>query len=212
MEIEYFGGNAIRLKVGTTSIGFDLSLPGQDKFVGASKELRAAFYTDSSKVKGTLPDGVMKFEMAGEYEIGPFSVQGVATKSYGDVYGTSSSNVYLADGGEFGLIGVVGYVNKELDEKAGELLANARLLFVPVGGTGLGLEPEEALKIVKELNAEFVVPIHFDDGKTKYDSPQAKVDEFIKLTGVEPDVFEGKVNTKSLGPAIDGFKVVVIKP
>ena len=52
----------------------------------------------------------------------------------------------------------------------------------------------------------------FDDGKTKYDSPQAKVDEFIKLTGVEPDVFEGKVNTKSLGPAIDGFKVVVIKP
>lgn len=212
MEIEYFGGNAIRLKVGSTSIGFDLSLPGQDKFIGGSKELRAVFYTDSSKVKGSLPEGVMKFEMGGEYEIGPFSVQGISTKAYGDVYGASSSNVYLADGGEFGLIGVVGYANKELDEKAGELLANARLIFIPVGGTGLGLEPEEALKMAKELNAEFVVPIHFDDGKTKYESPQAKVEEFVKLTGAEPEVFDGKVNTKSLNAGTDGFKVVVINP
>ncbi len=212
MELEYFGANAIKLKVGSTSIGFDLSLPDQDKFIGASKELRAVFYTDSSKVKGNLPEGVMKFEMSGEYEIGPFSVQALATKPYGDVYGTNSSNVYLVDGGEFGLIGIVGYTNKELDEKAGELLANARLLFVPVGGTGLGLEPEEALKIAKDLNAEFVVPIHFDDGKTKYESPQAKVEEFTKLVGAEPEVFEVKLNTKSLNPGADGFKVVVIKP
>lgn len=212
MEVEYFGANAIRLKVGSTSVGFDLSLPAQDKFVGASKELRAVFYTDPSKVKGSLPEGVMKFEMAGEYEIGPFSVQGVSTKAYGDVYGTSSSNAYLVDGGEFGLIGILGYANKELDEKAGELLANARLLFIPVGGMGLGLEPEEALKVAKELNAEFVVPIHFDDGKTKYESPQAKVEEFVKLTGSEAEVFEGKVNTKSLTAGTDGFKVIVINP
>jgi len=212
MEIQYFGANAISLKAGGTSIGFDLSLPGQDKLVGTSKELRAVFYTDSLKVKGSLPEGVMKFEMAGEYEIGPFSVQGVATKAYGDVYGTSSSNVFLVDGGEFGLIGIVGYANKELDEKAGELLANARLVFIPVGGMGLGLEPEEALKMAKDLNAEFVVPVHFDDGKTKYESPQAKVEEFTKLTGAEPEVFESKLNTKSLTAGTDGFKVVVIKP
>lgn len=212
MEIEYFGANAIRLKVGSTSIGFDLSLPGQDKLVGTSKELRAIFYTDSSKVKGSLPEGVMGFEMAGEYEIGPFSVQAVATEPYGEVYDIASSNVFLVDGGEFGLIGIIGYTNKELSEQAGELLANARVIFIPVGGMGLGLEPEEALKITKELNAEFVIPVHFDDGKTKYESPQAKVDEFVKLTGAEPETFEGKLNTKSLNAANDGFKVIVIKP
>ncbi len=212
MEIEYFGGNALRLRAGGTCVGFDLSLPGQDKFVGSSKELRAVFYTDSSKVKGVAPEGVMKFEMAGEYEIGPFSIQGAMTKAYGEVYKTDSSNVFLVDPGEFGLIGVVGYANKELSEQANALLANARVLIIPVGGMGLGLEPEEALKIAKELNAEFVIPIHFDDGKTKYEYPQAKVEEFTKLTGAEPEVFEGKLNTKSLTAGTDGFKVVVIKP
>lgn len=212
MEIEYFGGNAIRLKAGNTSIGFDLSLPGQDKFIGASKELKAVFYTDEAKVKGIQPGGVMKFEMAGEYEIGPFSVQGAMTKAYGEVYKTTSSNVFLIDPGEFGLIGVVAYAGVELSEQATELLANARLVFVSVGGMGLGMEPEEALKVVKNLNAEFVVPVHFDDDKTKYESPQAKVDEFIKLTGAEPEIFESKVNTKSLTAAADGFKVIVINP
>lgn len=212
MEIEYFGGNAIKLKAGNTSIGFDLSLPGQSKLVGGSKELRAVFYTDSSKVRGALPDGVMKFEMAGEYEIGPFSVQAAMTKAYGDVYKTESSNVLLVDPGEFGLIGVVGYANTELSEQASTLLANARVLILPVGGMGLGLEPEEALKLAKNLNAEFVIPVHYDDGKTKYESPQAKVDEFVKLTGGQPEVFEGKINTKSLTAGTDGFKVVVINP
>jgi L-ascorbate metabolism protein UlaG (beta-lactamase superfamily) len=212
MEIEYFGGNAIRFKAGTTSVGFDLSLPGKDKFVGASKELRAVFYTDSLKVKGEVPDSVMKFEMAGEYEVGPFSVQGAMTKAYGDVYGTDSSNVFLVDPGEFGLIGVVGYANTELSEQASALLANARVLILPVGGIGLGLEPEEALKLAKNLNAEFVIPVHFDDGKTAYESPQAKVEEFVRLTGGQPEEFAGKLNTKSLTAGTDGFKVVVIKP
>jgi L-ascorbate metabolism protein UlaG (beta-lactamase superfamily) len=213
MEIEYFGGNAIKLKVGSVSIGFDLNLPGSVKPVGESKELRAVYYTDSVKNKSARAEGVMQFEMPGEYEIGPFSVMGVSTKAYGDVYGTERSNVFLIDPAEFGLVGVIGYGGSTLSEEALDLLANARLVFVPVGGMGLGMEPEEAMKLVKSLNAEFVVPVHYDDGKTKYESPQASVEEFIKLTGsVEPERYEAKLNTKNLTASTDGFKVVVIKP
>jgi L-ascorbate metabolism protein UlaG (beta-lactamase superfamily) len=212
MELEYFGANAIKIKSGSVSIGFDLSLPGSDKFVGASKELKAVFYTDSPKFNGVIPDEVKKFEMAGEYEIGAFSVRGATTPAKGEVYGTTKSNVFLVDCNDFGLVGVIGYASPELSPAAAELLANARIIIVPVGGMGLSLEPEEALKVVKSLNAEFVIPVHFDDGKTKYESPQASVEEFTKLTGSEADEFESKVNTKGLSAGTDGFKVIVVKP
>jgi hypothetical protein len=213
MEIEYFGGNAIKLKAGSVSIGFDLNLPGSDKPVGESKELRAVYYTDPVKNKSPRTEGVMQFEMPGEYEVGSFSVMGASTGAYGEVYKTDKSNVFLVDPAEFGLIGVIGYGGPTLSEEALDLLASARLVFVPVGGMGLGMEPEEAMKLVKSLNAEFVVPVHYDDGKTKYESPQASVEEFIKLTGsAEPERFDAKLNTKNLTANADGFKVVLIKP
>lgn len=212
MEIEYFGGSAIKIKQGGDSIGIDLSLPGSPKLVGGVKDLKAVFFTDEHRSKIELPEGVKKFEMAGEYEIGPFSVRGMAVKAQGEVFKTEKSNIFLIDTGEFGPIGVVAYAAPELSGDTLELLANARILIIPVGNGGLSLDPEDALKIVKELNAEFVIPVHFDDGKTKYDVPQIPVEKFVQLTGSEADTFEGKVVSKNLVQGGDGFKVVVINP
>ncbi len=212
MEIEYFGGNAIKIKQSGESIGIDLSLPGTNKLAGGAKDLKAVFFTDSDKARLELPEGIKKFEMAGEYEIGPFSVRGLAVKAQGDVYKTEKSNVFLVDPGDFGPIGVIAYATPELSGEAMELLANARVVIIPVGGGGLSLDPEGALKIVKELNAEFVIPVHFDDGKTKYEVPQTPVEKFTQLTGSEADIFEGKVVSKNLVAGGDGFKVVVINP
>lgn len=207
MEIEYFGASALKIKSGGVSVGFDLGQKG-----GALKDLRAVFVSDNSKQTSSLGEDTLKLDMPGEYEIGPFSVRSVAEDAYGDVYGTTKSNVYLVDAKDFGSVGIIAYASKELSEEAGELLANARILVIPVGGMGLGLEPEEALKIVKDLNVEYVIPVHFEDGKTKYESPQAPVEEFVKLTGTEPQVIEGKLNTKSLEAPTEGFRVVVVKP
>lgn len=212
MELEYFGGNAIKIKQAGESVGVDLCLPGVSKLVGGSKDLKAVFFTDEHKAKVDIPEGVKKFEMAGEYEIGPFSVRGVAVKAQGDVYKTDKSNVFLVDSGDFGPVGVIAYACNELSGGAMELLANARVIVIPVGNGGLSFDPEDALKIVKELNAEFVVPVHFDDGKTKYDVPQIPVEKFVQLTGSEPDTFEGKVVSKSLVQGGDSFKVVIINP
>jgi hypothetical protein len=212
MEIEYFGGNAVKIKQGGESIGVDLSVPGSTKLAGGAKDLKAVFFTDTYRAKLELPEGVKRFEMAGEYEIGPFSVRGASVKAQGDVYKTEKSNVFLVDPGDFGPVGVISYATPELSGEAMELLANARVLIVPVGGGGLSLDPEDALKIVKELNAEFVIPVHFDDGKTKYDVPQTPVEKFVQLTGSEPDTFEGKVVSKNLVAGVDSFKVVVINP
>jgi L-ascorbate metabolism protein UlaG (beta-lactamase superfamily) len=214
MEIEFFGHNAIKIKQGSESIGFDLeAVNGGKKVASALKDVKAVFFTDESKANAGVPEGVHSFQMPGEYEIGPFSVRGVAVEAQGDVYGTKTSNVYLVDpGGDFGLVGIIAYAKPELNSEALDLLANARLIIVPAGGAGLSLEPEDALKVVKELNAEFVVPVHFDDGETKYEVPQVSYTEFAKLCGSEPEVFEGKLVTKKLVSGADGVKVVVIKP
>ncbi|MDQ5913427.1 MAG: hypothetical protein QG623_45 [Patescibacteria group bacterium] len=212
MEIEFFGGNAIKIKQGGESIGFDLGSDDGKKSAVAAKDVKGVFFTDDHKANVGVPDGVRSFQMPGEYEIGPFSVRGVAVEAQGDVYGTKSSNVFLVDPGDFGAVGIVAYAKPELSGEALELLANARLVIVPVGGSGLSLEPEDALKLVKELNAEFVIPVHFDDGRTKYEVPQALAAEFAKLCGTEPEIVEGKLVTKKLVGSVDGVKVVVINP
>ncbi len=213
MEIEYYGANAIKLKEGNESIGFDLVLPAQNKPVGLSKDLRAIFCSDEAKFSriGRV-DEVNLFRVPGEYEIGAFGVRALAVPAQGDVYGTTSSNVYLVDSGDFGFVGVIAYASKALSGEAMELLANARLIVIPVGNGGLSLDPEDALKIVKDLNAEFVVPVHFDDGKTAFEVAQSPVETFVGLTGKEAEYYDAKLNTKKLSAGVDGFKVVVIRP
>jgi L-ascorbate metabolism protein UlaG (beta-lactamase superfamily) len=213
MEIEFYGANAIKLKGGAESIGFDLVLPGVQKPVGLGKDLRAVFCSDKVKAEAFgEQEGVDCFRMPGEYEIGVFGVKSVAVPAQGDVYRTTKSNVYLVDSGDFGFVGIIAYADKGLSGEALELLANARLLVVPVGNGGLSLDPEDALKLVKDLNAEFVIPVHFDDGKTKYEVGQSPVETFVGLTGKEAESYDAKLNTKKLRSGDEGFKVVVIKP
>ena len=213
MEIEFYGANAVKLKEGEDSVGFDLLLPGQGKLVGLSKELKAVFFSDTHKANMAISaDDVMTFRMPGEYEIGAFGIKSLGVPAQGDVYDTTKSNIYLVDCGDFGFVGIVAYANKDLTTEAMELLASARLIILPVGNGGLSLDPEDALKLAKDLNAEFVVPVHFDDGKTTFEVPQSPVETFIGLTGKEAEFYDGKLNTKKLSAGEDGFKVVVIKP
>lgn len=214
MEISYFGNNAIKLKSGGEAIGFDLPLSKLKS--GGSKDIRAVFYTDSYKL-GKFYDksdkGTLIFESQGEYEVGSFSVVGSAVGSYGEVYKTEKSIVYLVDANDFGPVGVIAYANKKLDDRALEVLSNARVVVIPVGGMGLGLEPEEALDIVKDLNCEYVVPVHYEDGKSAYESPQASVESFLNLIpNSEPQRVRAKINTKSLQSPTEGFKVILIDP
>jgi hypothetical protein len=215
MEISYFGKSGIKLKSGSESVGFDLEFLGLSKKPNSMKEMRSVFYTDIHRSKESLTSTeVMTFNRQGEYEVRPFSVRGVSVKAYGDIYGTTKSTVFLADAMDFGSVGIIGYATKNLNEEAMELLANARLLIIPIGGMGMGLEPEEAMEVVKNLNCEYVIPVHYEDGFSKYASPQAELGDFLKLIGEDStsEVFEGKVSSKEFPAAGESFKVVVVSP
>jgi hypothetical protein len=54
---------------------------------------------------------------------------------------------------------------------------------------------------VTQLEPSYVVPIHFDDGITKYPVPQAKVELFLKEMGANPEPqTKLRVNPKEAPP------------
>jgi L-ascorbate metabolism protein UlaG (beta-lactamase superfamily) len=82
---------------------------------------------------------------------------------------------------------VAGNIAGKLDADQLENLGQVDVLVVPVGGHGLTLDAEGAASVVAQLEPGYVVPVHYDDGVTKYPMPQAGVEEFLKEMGVSPE-------------------------
>ncbi len=215
MDLYYFGGRAIKLKVGSKAIIFDPASPGVKLNKIDQAGLSAVFYSDivhQDSDKQDYPKEVVKITMPGEFEVTGFSVVARKTPPYNEVYGTISSNAYLVDMGLGNTIAYLPHSAKELDKEVVELLSGAKILVIPIGGMGLSVEPEDAVAAIKDIAPEFVVPIHYDDGKTSYESPQAQLAEFLRLVGQEPEVFNGKLSLKSLTTMSNGFRIIEIKP
>jgi L-ascorbate metabolism protein UlaG (beta-lactamase superfamily) len=82
---------------------------------------------------------------------------------------------------------VAGNISGKLDADQVENLGQVDVLVVPVGGHGLTLDAEGAAAVVTQLEPSYVVPVHFDDGVTKYPMPQDKPEVFFKEMGVNPE-------------------------
>ena len=48
---------------------------------------------------------------------------------------------------------------------------------------GLTLDATAAAQIISQIEPKYVIPVHYDDGKTKYEVPQDKLDVFMKEVG-----------------------------
>jgi L-ascorbate metabolism protein UlaG (beta-lactamase superfamily) len=141
----------------------------------------------------------MIFDGPGEYEVKGASIVGVPARLHtdeserrGNVFG------FLIDGVN---VVVTGNISGKLDEDQIENLGQVDVLIVPVGGHGLTLDAEGAAAVVTQLEPSYVVPIHFDDGITKYPVPQAKVELFLKEMGANPEPqTKLRVNPKEAPP------------
>ncbi len=74
-------------------------------------------------------------------------------------------------------------------------------MVIPVGGKGLTLDSNAAAKLISQFEPQYVIPVHYDDGATKYPMPQDKLDTFLQEVGAEATtpVAKLKVNPKTLG-------------
>ena len=83
--------------------------------------------------------------------------------------------------------GVIGHSFAKLTEQQYEDLGSIDILIIPIGGSGYTLDGVEAQKLIKEIEPKIVIPTHYDDGKTKYEVPQADLKEALKLLSIEPN-------------------------
>jgi L-ascorbate metabolism protein UlaG (beta-lactamase superfamily) len=178
MDITYLGNGSVRLAGKNLDIVCD---PPTDVKAKANVVTWSAISPDTGLIFGS-PEGAMVLDGPGEYEIKGVTVTGIPARLHIDESGNRGC-VYsiLVDGVN---VVVVGNIAGKLDEDQVENLGQVDVLVVPVGGGGLTLDSEGATAVVTQLEPSYVVPVHFDDGISNYEVPQAKVDLFLKEMGV----------------------------
>lgn len=193
-DIEYRGGNTVVLTTKKSALVTDpkLSLVGlKDLSIKDAVELatEGRFALNSEIAKLSL-------EGPGEYEVGDFSIRGVAAQRHidteADTSGTTLYRIEIADV----RIALLGNTIEKLTEDQLEALGVVDILILPVGGGGYTLDATAAANLTRRIDPKVVVPIHYADKALKYEVPQESVTTFISELGA-PHETSQKYKVKS---------------
>jgi L-ascorbate metabolism protein UlaG (beta-lactamase superfamily) len=187
MDITYLGAGSVRMAGRSLNVVCDPT--GQSK-----ADVVTISGPSESEADWTVPAGAMQIDVPGEYEVKGAMITGVPARLHIDEAGHRGT-VYsiVIDGVN---VVVTGNISGKLDEDQIENLGQVDVLIVPVGGGGLTLDAEGAAAVIGQLEPGYVIPVHYDDGVTKYPVPQAGVDKFLKEMGVSPEP-ESKLRVNS---------------
>ena len=123
------------------------------------------------------------FDSPGEYEVSGVMITGVAGRLHVDSEAEGERGTIFAIHDDGLTIAVTGNIAPGLTKDELEALGKVDVLIVPVGGHGLTLDAQGAAELVSLLEPAYVVPVHYDDGKTKYAMPQDTPEAFLKEMG-----------------------------
>ena len=192
MELQYYGGNCVRLSTKKANIIIDdnlIELGGKT----VTKAGDIALFTGPHGEPGA--DVKLVIDQPGEYEVSDVSIQGVAARAHIDEEGKKSTVMYrlLADDIR---IAVLGHIYPYLSDDQLESLGTIDILIIPVGGNGYTLDPVGALEVIKKIEPKIVIPTHYADGKLKYPVPAVSLEEAIKGLSMEPKETVEKLKVK----------------
>lgn len=182
MEVSFLGANCVRL----TGKNIAVLCDPYPKSAGLDEIKLPADVTLLSTEGAGLPARPgMVIDGPGEYEVKGAIITGVPARLHIDEQGNRAT-IYsvVIDGINTAYLGNVA---PELSNSQVEALGQVDVLVIPVGGHGLAPDSVVAAKIISQLEPKYVVPTHFDDGKTKYEMPQDKLDVFLKEIGSSPE-------------------------
>jgi len=188
MEISHIGHACFRLKGKTGTLITDPYDPASTG-LPFPKDLTADIVTVShshpdhnftSFIKGNFKT----LTLPGEYEIGGISLIGVATfhdEKNGQEKGKNTCFVIEMDGLRLFHLGNLGHLltQEQLNE-----IGQVDIVFVP---TGPFLTPQKAADIVKQLEPEIVIPMHYREEKTAPElaTKLYPVEDFLKIMGLQ---------------------------
>ncbi len=192
MEIQYYGGNCVRLSTKKANIIVDDNL-AELGLRSVTKSDDVAIYTGVHS--DPVADVRIIIDQPGEYEVGNISIQGVGARAHVDEAGLAST-IYKIVGDDI-RVAIVGHVYPELSDVQLENLGMIDVLIIPVGGSGYTLDGVGALKLIRKIEPKIIIPTHYADKALKYEVPQASLTDALKELSMEPKDTVEKLKLKS---------------
>jgi hypothetical protein len=194
-DIEYKGGNGVVIATKKTTLVADpkLSLIGLHDLV-AKETVELA---TEARFALNDKDALLSIEGPGEYEIGDFSIHGIAATRHLDAETDEKrTTIYRIDVADV-RIALVGNISPiKLTEEQLENIGLIDILITPVGGNGYTLDATSAVNLVKQIDPKVVIPVHYADSALKYEVPQDSLETFVKELGAPVETV-GKYKVKS---------------
>ncbi len=177
-DIEYKGGNCLIISSKKASLVVDprLSLVGL-KDIKTKDEVELATET---RFRVENSDARIIIDSPGEYEVGDFTIRGVAATRHIDTEDQEKlSTIYRIECGDV-RVAIVGNVAPKLSEEQLEAIGVVDILVIPVGGGGYTLDATSATAIVRQIEPKVVIPVHYAGQGITYEVPQESLDVFTK--------------------------------
>lgn len=193
-DIEYKGGNGLIIATKKTELVIDPNL----EVVGLkplSVKEKVAIATEE-RLSLDNPEALLAISGPGEYEIGDFSIRGIAAQRHIDANDDKLATIYRIEIGDV-KIAILGNVAPLLSEDQLEEIGLIDILILPVGGGGLTLDATSATGIVRSIDPKVVIPTHYADPALTYEVPQEDIAVFTKELAAPVELVNGKFKVKN---------------
>jgi L-ascorbate metabolism protein UlaG (beta-lactamase superfamily) len=207
MELQYFGGNCIKITTKKASIVVDDNLASLG-LKSVTKPGDIALFTSEHG----LPNDKVKLviDLPGEYEVSNTSITGVSARAHIDTEGQKSAVMYKIIADDIRLA-VVGHIDPKLSETQLEALGTIDILVIPVGGNGFTLDPAGALQVIKEIEPKIIVPTNYADNQLKYPVPATDLETAAKGLSMEIKETTDKLKLKGSDILTDQAQLIVLE-
>ncbi len=194
MELQYFGGNCVRINTKKTNVVIDDNLAELGvKSVTKADDIVLASNQELTKIN---TNAQLVIAQPGEYEVSNVSIQGVAARSHMDEESKKSTTIFKVVADDIRIV-ILGHIYPELSDGQLEAIGMVDVLIIPIGGHGYTLDAIGALKIIKKIEPKIVIPTHYADTSLKYEVPQAELADVLKELSMEPTDTVPKLKLKS---------------
>lgn len=184
MDVTYFGAGCVRFQTKQLTAFVN---PYEKQATGLALPKTKPDVVFFSHQLTETPDlsASMVINTPGEYEIKGVSVQGISAQSHVDKEADpKQAIIYRFQYRDISTL-YVGHIAPELTQEQLEAIGEVHAIIVPVGGHGLTLDGQAASELVSRFEPHLIIPIHYDDGKTKYEVAQDNLETFLKEIGGE---------------------------
>lgn len=206
MELQYFGGNCVKIVTKKSTLVVDdnlVELGGKP----IARDGDTVLFTGTQYKVEAIPK--ISINMPGDYEVSGVSIHGIAARGHMDEEGSLSAVMYRIVAEDI-RIAVVGHIYPDLSEDQLEGLGLIDVLVVPVGGHGFTLDPVGALKVIKKIEPKIVVPVHYADKTLNYEVPATDLEVVLKELGMEPKETVDKLKIKTTEMLGDQTQLIVV--